>query len=172
AVLVEGEAHAAAELLTVESVLGSVPLKIGLRRIEHLPGLQRLSESKRVARIHGIVTEEGIEAAMQIVGSRLADDVDTGSAGASQLSRVIAAVDLELLHSILAQCEARSAGIIVGFAAIHGHAVATAVASIEREPALRRLLDAKILVSRHPSGIRNSGRKQSESQVIASVDGQ
>ncbi len=81
---------------------------------------------------------------MHSVGAALAHDVDAGAAGAAQVSAVVCAVDLEFLHCVLAQREANAAGVVVGFTAVHGHAVAPAVAPVKGEAALRSLFHAEV----------------------------
>ena len=85
---------------------------------------------------------------MQVVGARLCHDIDRRAARSAQVRGIIAAVYLELLHRILAHRETHASGIRSGFAAIYRHIVSSAIAAVERQAALRRLLDAKILVVR------------------------
>ena len=145
---------------------------VGKRRIERLAGGQRLRNRERIACVHGIIAEETIGAAVHVIAAGLGDDVDGGAAGAPQFRVVIAAVDLELLDRVLAHGEAHAARIVIHFAAIHGHAVAAAVAAIEREPALGRLFHAEILIARQAGRVADGRRQQRERKIVTPVDGQ
>ena len=85
---------------------------------------------------------------MQLVRSGFGDDVNRRSARSAELRRVVAAVDLKLLNSILAQREPHSASVIIGFSAVNGDAIASAIAAIEGKAALRCLIS-----------LENPGRK-------------
>ena len=171
-VLGDGETDCAAKLLAREAVFYVLALNVWRRRIERLPGRERLADGERIGCIQGIVTEIAKEAAMNIIASGFGDDVDGRAAGAAEVRSVIAAVDLEFLHGILAHVQADAASIVIYFAAVHGNAVAAAIASVERKSALRRLLNAVILVRGEPSRIRDCRRQQRKGQVVAAVDGQ
>src|SRR5258708_34700442 len=101
-VLDPGKAKCQTILLAAQSVLGRSRKAVGQRRIESLARLPRLAESERIPRIESIVAEETIEAAMDIVGPSLGNDIDRRAGRAAEISAVVAAVDLEFLHRILA----------------------------------------------------------------------
>src|SRR5579871_3784719 len=149
-----------------------MPDGIGLGGIKQLSRLQSLAEGEAVAGIQSIIAEEAVQTAMHAVGARLGDNVNRGAAGPAQFSRVIAAVDLKFLYRILAQVGTYPAAVVIGFASIHRHIVAPAIASIEGETALRRLLNPEILVAGQPGRVGNARHKQGESKVIAAIDGQ
>src|SRR5262249_13360002 len=171
-VLGDGKTKAAAKLLTGQGVFGGRAGDIGRPRNKGLTGRKCLCDGKGVARVHGIVTEVSEQRAMHVVGSALGDNIEGTSAGAAQVSTVVGAVDLELLPCILAQGKAHAAGVVVGLTAVHSHAVATAVATIKGEAALRRLLYAEVLVARHTSGIVYARHQQRKSKIVAPVNGQ
>src|SRR5262249_1248040 len=129
-------------------------------------------EGERVARVHDVVAKESKKAAVEVVGAGLRHDVDRGPAGSAQVSSVVGAVDLELLDAFLAHRQPDSTGVVVGLPAVHGYAVAPAVASIERETTLRRLFDPEVLVARHARGITHSRSQQREGEIVAAVDRQ
>src|SRR5205807_9536329 len=101
-VLLKGEAQRAAELIALQSVFGRSALGGGGKRAARSQGL---GDRKRIACIQGVVAEKAVQAAVQIVGAGFGNDVDGGAAGRAQFSRVVAAVDLEFLHRILAEGE-------------------------------------------------------------------
>ncbi len=109
---------------------------------------------------------------MQLVRAGFGDDVDHSAARSAQFSRIVAAVDLKLLYSILAQRETHSTRVIIRFPTVHRDAIASAIAAVERKAALGCLLDSKILVGGQPRRIRDTRRQQSEGKIIATADGQ
>src|SRR5215472_4251468 len=152
-VFLDGKPDGASELLAVEGVLDWLSLG---REAEGLPWDERRTESEGIARIHGVVADENEQSAVYGVCSRLSNDVDRGAAGGPEFCRVVAAVDLELLHRILADVQTYSARVIVGLAAIHHHAVASSVTPVKRETALRRLLHSEICVAGNLRGIAHA----------------
>ena len=109
---------------------------------------------------------------MHLVGAGLGDDVDHPAAGPAVFRRVVAAVDLELLHRILAQCEADAAGIVIRFRPIHGDAVSAPIAAVEGEAALGRLGDAEVGVVGKRVRIHHTRHQQGVGEIITAVDGQ
>ena len=109
---------------------------------------------------------------MQVVGARLRHNVDGGPARSSHVRAIIAAVDLEFLHRVLAQRQAHAPFIVVGLPSIHRHAVAPAVAAVEGKSAAAELLDPIVRIIRQPGGVGNSGRQQGEAQVVPPVNRQ
>ena len=101
-VFANGEAYGPAELLATQRILDWLPLSVGIRWIEHIAWLQRLTGGKGIADIHSIIAEEAIETSSHLVCAGLGDDVDGRAACSTQLRRIIAAIDLKLLHGILA----------------------------------------------------------------------
>src|SRR5215469_100436 len=97
---------------------------------------------------------------MKVVGSGLGHDIDRSAARRAQISLVVASVDLEFLHRVLAQRRAHSTCIVACLAAIYRDAVATAIASVEGKAALRGLLHAKVLVTSQARGVGYAGRQQ------------
>jgi hypothetical protein len=83
---------------------------------------------------------------VHIVGAGLGHNIDRSAGGGTQIRSVIAAIDLEFLHIVLAYRQAHAAAIARGLAAIDGYAVSPAIAAVKRQPALRSLLDSEILV--------------------------
>ena len=81
-------------------------------------------------------------------------------------------VDLKFLDVILAQSQALAAAIARGLATVNRDAVSSAIAAVERQAALRRLLDSEILIPRQPAGIGDSRREQRKRKVVAPVNGQ
>ena len=77
---------------------------------------------------------------------------------------------MELLNRVLAKGQPNSARVIISFSTVHGDAIASAVAPIKREAALRGLLNPKILVRGKPCGIRDTRSEQSKSEVIAPIN--
>src|ERR1700733_15507791 len=122
--------------------------------------------------IHCTIQEKSVDAAMHVVRTRFAHNVDGSACGRSQVGGIVAAVDLEFLHCVLADGRAHAAGIIAGLTAVHGNVVPSSIASVERKAALRCLFHAKILVTCQPRGIGNTGSEQSECEVVAPVDGE
>src|SRR5208282_887690 len=135
-------------------------------------GSEGRTESKWISGVHGIVAEKTIESAVRSVGARLGDNVDGRAGGCSQVGAVIAAIDLKFLYVVLAYGKANAAAIARGLATVDGDAVAAAIAAVERQPALRCLLDSEILVTRESSGIRYTRREQSKRKVIAPINRQ
>ena len=168
----DGKPKGSAVLVAAETILGRLAGDIGLRGIEGLPGRQRRSEGKRIAGVQSVVAEEAKSGSMQRIGAALGDDIHRGAVGAAQFRAIVAAVDLELLHCVLAHGEAHAAGFIIGFAAIYGNAVAAAVAAVERKSTLRRLLHAEILVRGELRGVGNTGSKQRKAEIVTAVDRQ
>ena len=166
----DGEADCAAELLTIKRILDRLALCIGRGRIERHSRLQRLTKRKWVAGIHRIITEKAVETAMHVVGAGFRHNVDGCATGPTEFGGIVAAVDLEFLHRILAQGQAHAALIVIGFATVHGHAVSPAIASVKRRSALGRLLHTKILVVSQPGRVSRARHQQGESKVIAAAD--
>src|SRR5260370_11182505 len=137
-------------------MLGRLALTIYFGWIEDLTGLQCLSTGERVSGVHGIIAEISVEAAVQLIGAGFRDDVDRCATRAPKVRCIIAAVDLKLLNRILAQRETHSARVIIGFSAVDGDAVASAVAAVKGQAALPGLLDSKILVGSQPGGVRDT----------------
>ena len=81
---------------------------------------------------------------MRCVGARFSDNVDGSATCTTEIGGIVAAIDLEFLHGILTYVQTDSACIIVRLAPVDGDAVASAVASIKREAALRCLFHAEI----------------------------
>src|SRR6202049_905651 len=108
---------------------------------------------------------------MELVRAGFGDDVNGGAARATQFRRIVAAVDLKFLDSVLAERKADTARIIVGLATINRDAVAPAVAAIKRKTALGSLFDAKILVTGKARGIGHARHEQSKGKIIAAVNG-
>src|SRR5438552_2457362 len=71
-------------------------------------------------------------------------------------SEIVAPVDLEFLHRILAYVQAHTTRIVVCLASIDGYVVAPSVAPVEREAALRGLLHSKIGVVGNSVGITHA----------------
>ena len=109
---------------------------------------------------------------MQIVCTRFGHDVDGRATGSAQVGRVIAPVDLEFLHCVLAQGQTHAAGIVVGLAAVNCDTVASAIASVKRKPALRSLLYAEICIISNGVGIAHARHKQCKGQIVAAIDRQ
>src|SRR5262249_5906461 len=140
------EAEGAAELLPVERVLHRVAQRAEREasRSGKLSWLQRVAAGEGIGGVENVVPEEAIHAAMKVVGAGLAHDVDGSPAAGADLGGVVGAVDLELLHRILAQIHQHAARIAVELAAIHSDVVAPAVAAIHGQAALWRLPHAKV----------------------------
>ena len=85
---------------------------------------------------------------MRLICSGFRNDVYRRSACSAKLGRVIAAVDLKLVNGILAQIAAHTARVVIRLAAVYRDIVSAAIASVERKPALRCLLYAKVLITR------------------------
>src|SRR5438270_6541662 len=171
-VFLDGEADRPAELLTGEGIFYMGTLNIRCRGIKRLAGRQSLADGERIGCIQGIIAEIAEEAAMNLIAAGLGDDVDGRAAGAAQIGSIVAPVDLEFLYRVLAHVQAHAAGIIIHFAAIHRNTIAAAVTSVEGKSALRRLLDAVILVRGEPRGIRNGRSQQGKGQIVAAIDWQ
>ncbi len=128
---IDGKPQSSPELLASQRILEgrtcSGEAEIGERRV----GSQRRAKRKRIAGVQSIIAEEAEEPAVHGVGARLGHNVDGSATGPTQLGGVVAAVNLKFLHCILAQGQADTAGVIVGFAAVHGYAVTSSVAAIE-----------------------------------------
>ncbi len=155
-----GEAHIAAKLLAIEGVLYRRALR---GQGERLSRYQRLRESKGVASIHGIVAEKAEESPVQIIGAGLGDDINCRAARTTQFRPIIASVDLELLHGILAQVQSDTARVVVGFPAVDRDAVPPAVAAIEGQTALWCLFDAEVRVVSNGVRIAHPRRQQGKS---------
>src|SRR5260370_8261192 len=98
-------------------MLGRLALTIYFGWIEDLTGLQCLSTGERVSGVHGIIAEISVEAAVQFIGAGFRDDVDRCATRSTEISRIIAAVDLKLLHRILAHRETHTPAIVITFSA-------------------------------------------------------
>ena len=95
---------------------------------------------------------------MHCVAAGLGDYIDGCAGRRSEVRAVVAAIDLEFLHIVLADGQAHATTIARGFAPVHGYAISPAIAAVERKSALRRLLDSEILVSGQASRIGDAGR--------------
>ena len=73
--------------------------------------MQCLAEGERILGVHGIVAEKTIERAMHIVGAGFGHYVDGRTGGCAQVGGVVAAIDLEFLHIVLAYRQAHAAAI-------------------------------------------------------------
>ena len=116
--------------------------------------------------------EETEQRASQAVGAGLRDDVDDAAPRAAVLGGVVGPVDLELLHRFLADGGPHAAAGVVCFAAVHGDAVAAAVAAVKRNAAVGRLLHAKAVGVGQGLRVGDARRQQSKRKIIAAVDGQ
>ena len=143
-VLFDRKTHSAAKLLPVQRILHVLALRVRCRGVEGLARLQRLADGERVGSIQDVIAEKTIQASMELVGPGFRYDVDDRAARAAQLRGIVAAVDLELIHGILAQIQTCAAAIIVGFTSVYSHTVSSAVAPVERKAALRRLFNAEL----------------------------
>ena len=171
-VFLNRKSDGAAELLPAQRVFHVRALRIGQAGIKRLARLQRLADSERVCGIQRVIAEKTKKASMQLVRPRLRDDINDRSAGTAQLGRIITSINLKLLHGFLAQRQSHAAGIIVSLSAIHSHAVAPAIASVEGKSALRSLLDAKLQISGKSRGIGNAGHERRVSEVVPPSNGQ
>ena len=95
-------------------------------------GLKGLAFGKGVGGVQGIVAEKSIDTSVDQVCACFGDDIDGRAARATQFRGIVAAVDLKLLDCFLAQGQADTTRIVVGFAAIDRDAVAAAVATVKR----------------------------------------
>src|SRR5229473_5464283 len=171
-VFLDREAGRAPKLVAAQGILGRLALTVRLSWIEDLTGLQRLSASKRVSGVHGIIAEISVEAAVQLIRAGFRDDVDRRATRSTEISRIIAPVNLKLLNRILAQRETHTARVIIRFSAVDGDAIASAVAAVKGQAALRCLLDSKILVGSQPGGVPDTRSQKSECQIITTVNGE
>ena len=151
------------------------------RSAELLPAGRRLDardpvvlehDRKRVAGVQALMAEEAKGGAVEIVAARLGYDIDHAATCAAELGRVGGAIDLKFLDGLLADSGAHATAGVVRLAAVDGDAVAAAVASVEGESAVRRLLDAEAVGVGLGLGIGDTGREQCERQVIPPVDRQ
>src|SRR5579872_4523780 len=127
-------------------------------------------ESEWVASVEGIIAEEAIERSVDIVGAGFRDDVDGRAACAAEIGGVVAAIHLKFLDGILADREANTARVVERLAAVDGYAVPAAIAAIEGKAALRRLLDAKILIVGNAGGVGDAREQKGESEVVAAIN--
>src|ERR1700719_3376212 len=102
-VLLDRKPGVDAELIPLQGILDRRSLRRGSCGIKHLSGLERLAESKRIARVQGIVAEEPKRTPVNVVRSGLGHNINRCAACRPQISLVVAPVDLELLDGILAQ---------------------------------------------------------------------
>src|SRR5260370_35734900 len=119
-----------------------------------------------------MVREKVGETGVQAGGAWRGDDVDGCAARAPEFSCIIAPINLEFLHAILAEVRADSAGIIIELTTIHGNAVSSAIAAIEGKPALRRLFHSKVCVTGQPGGVSSSRNQQGVGEIVTARDGQ
>src|SRR5260370_2185710 len=119
-----------------------------------------------------MVREKVGETGVQAGGAWRGDDVDGCADRAHEFGRIIAPINLEFRHAILAEVRADSAGIIIELTTIHGNAVSSAIAAIEGKPALRRLLNSKVCVTGQPGGVCSSRNQQGVGEIVTAVDGQ
>src|SRR5208283_3906203 len=168
-VLLDREPHTATELLAVQGILHWLARR---RKRKRLAGLQRLTDGENISGVQGIVSKKTEKTAMQLVRAGFRDDVDRCTARSTELRHVVTAVDLELLDRILAYRQAHTTRVIVGFASIHGHAVASAVAAVKRKPALWRLFGPEIGIICDGVRIAYSRRQQGKRQIIAAINRQ
>ena len=110
--------------------------------------------------------------AVQGVGAGLGDDVDGSAAGPTQLSGIVAAVDLELLHRVLADIQTHTTGLVVRLATVYGHAIAAPVAAIKGQATLWSLLHAVVGVTGDDVGVAHARHQQGEGEIVAAIDGQ
>src|SRR6202158_1171873 len=107
-VFMNGKADGAAVLLAAQRVFHVVALRVGQGGIKSLARLERLTEGKGIGGIQGVVAEKAIKASMKPVGPGFRDDIDRGAAGAAKFGRVITAINLILLHGLLAEGQAHA----------------------------------------------------------------
>src|SRR6185437_2055275 len=89
------------------------------KRIKGLPRLQSLTDGEWVGCIQRVIAEQSKQAAVNVVGSGLAHDVDGRSAGAAEIGSIITAIYLKLLHCLLAQIQTDAARVVIRFAPIN-----------------------------------------------------
>jgi hypothetical protein len=88
-----------------------------------------------------VVAEEAEQRAVQLVGSRLADDVDEGSRGMAVFGGEPVGDDLELLDGVLRDQPHRAAhDVVVEVAAVHAHRGAAGRASARHHAAVQLLV--------------------------------
>src|SRR5262249_25782057 len=107
AVLPQRCSQAAAELLAFRGRLGADEAAI------------MEDAGERVAGIQAVMAEKTKQGAVHPVGAGAGDDVDDAAAGAAQLGRVVAAVDLEFLHGLLTDGRANTAEAVVDLASVY-----------------------------------------------------
>lgn len=168
-VLLNGETDTASELLAVQGILHWLACR---RKRKRLAGQQSLTDGENISGVQGIVSEKPEKTAMQLVRAGFRDDVDGCTARSTELRHVVTTVDLEFLDGVLAYRQAHPTRIIVGFASIHGDAVATAIAAVKRQAALWCLFGAEICVVGDSVGIADPRRKQGERQIVAAINRQ
>ena len=144
-------------IIAVRRRIDWLSLRIGDGRIEHIARLQRLAEREWIPCIHSIVAKKPVESSVGLICARLGDDIKRPAARSAQLRRIVAAVDLKFLNGILTDRQPDAAGVVVRFAAVHSDAVASSIAAVERESAVRRLLDPEICVESQSRGIGDAG---------------
>src|ERR1700691_3064200 len=88
-----------AELLTAQRIFDRRPLGGQRKGLSHG---QSGTESERASCIQRIVAKVTEKSAVHFVGARLGHNVDGGPAGPAQLGGIVATVDLEFLHRVLA----------------------------------------------------------------------
>ena len=108
---------------------------------------------------------------MQGVVSRPGDDVHYAAGGASELRRVVAAVDLELLHGSLRDGRPHSPGVVDVRNPVNADEVPATITARKGKARVRRLADAKVRVVHYSVGIGDARGQQREVQEVAPVDG-
>src|SRR5262245_24576367 len=89
------------------------------------------SSGKRGGGVKSMVAVKVIDRSPEEIRPGLRVDVDDASAGATQLGRVIRAIDLEFLYGLLTQSRTHSAPGGVHFAPVQFHTVAPAIVAVK-----------------------------------------
>jgi len=143
---------------------------------ERRPGLgARVGGLLRVEEVAGLdvaVAQEAEHIAVEPVAAAARDDVHGAAAGPAELGAGGVAVDLELLHRLLADAHAHAAGVDIVLHAIQEEAVAAAVAAAEADAGLRRLRHAVVGAVGEILRGGGGGRQQREVEIVAPVDRQ
>src|SRR4030095_15411965 len=116
-----------------------------------------------------MITDVREETAVDFITGRLGNNIDDSSAGAPQLCRIIATINLKLLNSFLAQGGAHSAIEVIRFGSVNRNAIAATIAAIKRQPARPSLHNAKVGAVSNGGGVADPWCKQAKGQVIAPV---
>ena len=135
-------------------------------------GIGRFFRIEVVAGLDVAVAEQPEQAAMQLAGTALGDDVDGAAGRAAQLGRKRVSVHLELLHRRLGDGGADRSRVEDVVQAVQHEGIVSPAAPPNAQPGMGRDHDSAVPVIDHIIRADHSRRQQSQIQIVPAVDGE